>query len=114
MPRLLICLGLLAILAGCAQPAPVVSVQKQNHEAALENLQDGSSIEKAVVIQEKTESEGIPAESAWLSNQYPGYKITSQTMIHKNEKSYDILHIRTKEGKEKDIYFDISSFFGNF
>jgi len=75
---------------------------------------DGSSYEKAIVIQEKSEMPGVDAEYAWLKKQYPGYKMQSQKLISYNKKPYDILNIVTADGEKKAVYFDISNFYGKF
>ena len=35
-------------------------------------------------------------------------------LIEKNGKQYDRLHIRLKDGTEKDVYFDITDFYGKW
>ncbi len=75
---------------------------------------DGSSYEKAVVIQEKSEMTGVDAEYAWLRKYYPGYKFNGQSLNSHEKKSYDIISIVTADGEKKDVYFDISNFFGKF
>jgi len=37
-----------------------------------------------------------------------------QSLTHNNKKPYDILKIETVEGKEVEVYFDISNFFGKY
>ena len=75
---------------------------------------DGSSYEKAIIINEKSEGKGVSAEYAWLKENYPGYKSMGQSLSNHNGKSYDIIRIKTSGGSEKSIYFDISSFFGKW
>ena len=76
---------------------------------------DGSSPEKAIVIQEKTEGAGVDAEYAWLKKYYPGYTFIGQTLdFSKDGRPYDVMHIKTAEGKKKDVYFDISNYYGKW
>ena len=75
---------------------------------------DGSSYEKAIIINERSEGKGVTAEYAWLKANYPGYKSMGQSLNHKDGKSYDIIRIKTSGGTEKSVYFDISNFFGKF
>lgn len=77
-------------------------------------VMDGSSFEKAIVIDKKKEVEGVAAEYAWLKQNYPGYSMVKQSLSNKGKKQYDVLVIKTKEGEEKTIYFDITNFFGKF
>jgi hypothetical protein len=75
---------------------------------------DGSSFEKAIVIQEKSEMTGSKAEYQWLRENYPGYKMIMQALVNHDKKPYDILTITTADGVEKKVYFDISNYFGKF
>jgi len=78
------------------------------------SLQDGSSYENAVVIQEKSESAGVSAEYKWLQEHYPGSRTKMQALNNRNGKPYDVLTIVTANGTEQLIYFDISRFYGKF
>ncbi|MGN6181493.1 MAG: hypothetical protein ACTHNW_20085 [Mucilaginibacter sp.] len=73
---------------------------------------DGSSFDKAIVINETHERQGVDAEYIWIAKTYPGAKNNSQALVMHNNKSYDILHITTARGKAISVYFDISNFFG--
>lgn len=75
-------------------------------------INDGSSLEKAIVINVKSEIEGVLFERTWLSYNYPGYKLSLQCLSSKENKNYDIMIIETAEGINKKIHFDITSFFG--
>ena len=75
---------------------------------------DGSSYDSAVVINEVHERQGIDAEYVWVRTNYPGSRVGMQSLNNYKNKAYDILHITTKEGKDKVIYFDISKFYGHF
>ena len=77
-------------------------------------IRDGSSFEKAIIINERNESTGVHAEYEWIKNHYPGYKRGMQALTHNKNKPYDIISITTSEGKEIDVYFDISNFYGKF
>ncbi|OPX17768.1 hypothetical protein BXT86_04765 [candidate division WOR-3 bacterium 4484_100] len=72
----------------------------------------GSSFENAVKINADNSFEGIKAEYDWLEEHFPGYKFKEQALMIYQGKPYDCLTIITKDGVEKMIYFDISSFFG--
>ncbi|MCX6271894.1 MAG: hypothetical protein NTU44_11860 [Bacteroidetes bacterium] len=75
---------------------------------------EGSSFENPVVLKEKDETTGVAAEYEWLRNHYPGYTTGKQTLSVHKKKPYDIISIRTTEGKEIEVYFDISNFYGKF
>ncbi len=71
-------------------------------------VRDGSSFEKAII------AKSIPFEYAWVAEHYPGSEMIMQSSSFQKKKPYDILSIKIADGEEKDVYFDISSFFGKF
>jgi hypothetical protein len=75
---------------------------------------DGSSFEKAIIINKTNEMDGIAAEYDWIKNHYSGYINLGQELAYNKDKPYDIIKIKTAEGQCKSIYFDISAFFGKF
>jgi hypothetical protein len=75
---------------------------------------DGSSFEKAVVINKSNENDGIAAEYDWLKKNYPGYQSLGQGLSFKDKKAFDVIKIKTTDGMVKSVYFDISKFFGKF
>ena len=77
---------------------------EKNNLANLNN--DGSSYEKAVIVKNITE------EYEWIRKYYPGNSFLQQSLNFYNDKPYDILRIETIDGETKDVYFDISKFFG--
>jgi hypothetical protein len=109
-------------LVSCSTQKKSQSSFTNSSSSSVRNIQplsdqataDGSSYEKAVFIDKDDESSGVNAEYAWLKENYPGYKMISQSLEHHNGRSYDILKITTKDRAEKRIYFDISKFFGRF
>jgi hypothetical protein len=86
--------------------------QNNNKEIKTEN--DGTSFDKAIIIEEQTESKGVNAEYIWLKQHYPGYKLKNQSLSNYNKKPYDVMNIVTSEGENKNIYFDITNFYGKY
>jgi hypothetical protein len=82
--------------------------------AELNIQRDGSSFEKAIIIKERNEKTGVDAEYFWLRQNYPGYKLEGQSLVHYKHVPYDIIEIVTVTGEKKSIYFNISKFFGKF
>jgi|WetSurMetagenome_2_1015567.scaffolds.fasta_scaffold15809_4 hypothetical protein len=113
MKKLIIILLLpLFLLSSCASTArkSVASVQT----AAVDSLKDGSSFEKAILINAKNEQKGIDAEYAYILQQYPGYQLKGQRLVENKKVPYDIIDIITAGGEVKSLYFNISGFFGKF
>jgi len=66
---------------------------------------DGSSFEKAVI------ASSVRAEYKWIDRTYPESELMTQIVVYQYDKPFDVVTIKTKEGEEKDIYFDISKFY---
>jgi len=89
----------------------IVSCSTQN---ATTNNNDGSSYEKAIVIKASNEMLGVGKEYEWIKNNYPNSKPVSQSSTKYNGRYYDVIKIKTSDGQEKSIYFDINNFYGKF
>jgi len=102
------------LLVSCSSPKKTTKTihSSQRHQGPDRYSNEGFDYATAIFIDKKTESEGVPAVYKWLSEHYPGYTLIKQTAQHKENKNYDIMHIKTKEGQERYVYFDISRFFG--
>ena len=73
---------------------------------------DGTSCEQAVVVHEHSEMAGVAAEYAWLKARYPGYRRGPQGLSKCGNRPADKIQIRTQDGRELEVVFDISEFFG--
>ncbi|MFD0748528.1 hypothetical protein ACFQZS_00135 [Mucilaginibacter calamicampi] len=73
---------------------------------------DGSSFDKAIIIDEKTERAGLDAENTQLITLFPGSKRVSQRYEIYKDKQHEIVNITTTDGRETQVYFDVSSYFG--
>lgn len=82
--------------------------------AKVEGEGGGTSFADAVVINETSETTGVAAEYDWLKVHYPGYTTLKQSLVYNEGKPYDIIEIKTADGKKEKVYFDISHFFGKF
>ena len=107
--------ALLALtLAACAakqtDPAPAASAAGQTHAPTQAN--DGSSIQRAVVINENDTTRGIAAENAWIAQNLPGYRKVGQALLNEGGGIYDRIDIQAPDGSRRSVYFDIRSFFG--
>jgi hypothetical protein len=80
---------------------------------------DGSSKEKAVIINTTTSLVGIHAEYSWIENKFgtkhKDWKIMGRLHgTEDNGKSYETFHIELKDGSQVSIVFGISSFYCKF
>jgi hypothetical protein len=75
---------------------------------------DGRTVKTAVIIEGATgSSDGVPSEYAWIEANRPGAEVLGQALIQNGDKVYDLLTLRV-DGREEELYFDITGFFGNF
>ena len=79
----------------------------------------GSSMEDAIVIKAPTDGMGIAEEYTYLQQHYGqkdrDWKVEGQALLMgQGGKPYDLLTVKFKDGKVREFYFDISSFFGKF
>jgi hypothetical protein len=105
---------LVLFLGACSSPKKTIST-KEASSAEITNssvVQDGSSFDNAIILKQKRERAGVDAEYKWLAQNYPGYAKIKQSLNGKGKKYYDIITIKTKDGEVKEIYFDITNFFG--
>lgn len=77
----------------------------------------GESSTAAVIIKgAKDIVVGIAAEYYYLEMKYGrqnvNWKLISQNLLHKQDKHFDLLIIRFVDGSQKEVYFDITEFFG--
>ncbi|HNX67158.1 MAG TPA: hypothetical protein PKH02_09770 [Bacteroidales bacterium] len=114
MKKLVMLFILVSLIASCSTMKKSSDRTTGKASSGQTVAQDGSSYEKAVIIQEKSELTGVDAEYSWLKKNYPGYKVKSQAVTNHNNKPYDILTIITGNGEQKVVYFDISNFYGHF
>jgi len=79
---------------------------------------DGTSFENAVIIKAKTTSEGISKEYMFISmfygNRDKDWELIMQSLQEHNNKSFDVIEIKLKNGEVKEVFFDITNFFGKF
>jgi hypothetical protein len=74
---------------------------------------DGTSVKTAIIINgAKNEWDGVKAENKWLSVKLPGYEKISQSLFHKSNHAYDRIEVKLPNGIKRDVYFDITGFYG--
>lgn len=102
-------LGCFVMLAACASSKKSTTINKD--ASTIESSatgKDGSSKENAISVK------SIDAEYLWIRQNDPGSKVIKQALLRDGKKSYDKLTFVTSAGETKEIYFDITSFFGKF
>jgi hypothetical protein len=115
MKHIIFPLAFALVITSCSSSKKTTATEKSaaaTTAATNSSTVDGTSFEKAVVINSTSETAGVNAEYAWLKKNYPGYKTKSQRLTYHDKKPYDVISIETADGNAVDVYFDISKFFG--
>ena len=78
----------------------------------------GDSLTNAVVIKTKNHFDGVSAEKVFISRQFgregSDWFFDSQKLLFVDGKAFDLITFSLANGSMKQIYFDISEFFGKF
>ncbi|MBK6680710.1 MAG: hypothetical protein IPG53_12095 [Ignavibacteriales bacterium] len=80
---------------------------------------DGQTKETAIkIVGAENGFQGIEAEYKYLKL-FAEYleeeiKVVSQTLDHDEDKSYDIFLLQFEDGEERELWFDITDFYGNY
>ncbi len=78
----------------------------------------GSSIEDAIIINSDDPFEGISLESVYISQFYElkgeKWEILMQGLVIRDERYFDVITVREESGRERQFYFDITAFYGNY
>jgi len=86
---------------------------------------DGTSMEKAIVVNAPNEDQGVGAEYDWLAAKFGprnyAWQMNQQSTSNNDDKIYDILEVKFlkdagsyKAGTKQDFFFDITGFYGKF
>jgi len=109
--RTVVLVALCALLVACAASQPTTRGDA-SAVATTAQVRDGSSYDRAIVIQASNEFDGIAQEYRWIEKHYPGYKRGSQALAGDKGRAFDILTFTDAKGDSHTLYFDITSFFG--
>lgn len=76
----------------------------------------GSSAENAVIINATSSLVGVPEEYSYVGRMCGkkgvDYTSVTQILVNHNERNYEVLNIKMKDGSVRTFWFDITSFFG--
>ena len=73
---------------------------------------DGSSFENAIIISDCDHMEGIKQEYIEVRKRFGNYGLIRQNLMEYNNRKIDKLELRLEGGRQIDVYFDITEFFG--
>jgi hypothetical protein len=73
---------------------------------------DGSSVEQAVVVMADSEQSGVSRENEWIFAHYGKFRKTGVGLATVQQRKLDVIRVELADHSEKEIFFDITSFFG--
>lgn len=56
--------------------------------------------------------DSVREEYGWLDANFPGYRMLEQRLVAKAGRQMDVISILAADGRELDVFFDISGFIG--
>jgi hypothetical protein len=109
-------LGLaVALLAlGCAATAPHPSTRPDPVTGERRPMPATIPCDSPVVVNAANSARGVQAERRWISKYYPGWTDYRQSLQSREDRVYDILTFKDREGRDTSICFDITSWFGRW
>src|SRR5882724_9857790 len=75
--------------------------QKGKDMRVQRTIDDGTTAHKAIIVH------NISDEYAWSEHHYPDGMVVMQRVTYRDGKPFDILTLRSANGDEQDVYFDI-------
>jgi hypothetical protein len=116
MKKYISILVILSLIICCHTNKEVTADQPAKKSVVADHTGNGTSLADAVVITEKKSEQAIfVEEKAWLNEKYPGYTSISVRIVNQNangaQKIYDVEKIKTLDGAEFEVYFDVSIFY---
>jgi len=114
-PKVILVLSVI-LLAGCGT-APSSSSSATRSPSPATNATDaklGSSFDSPVVIHADGEASGVAAEHAWIRANLPGGRMLGQWLMSHGDKMFDRIQIGLPDGSVREVYFDITGYFGKF
>lgn len=99
------------MLSACQAPQPKSTVPL---DAPLTTYSggNGTTAQEAVVINANSDLAATRAEYAWLGEHVPGGKLSHQSLIHEQNRVYDVMEVNLPDGTKRSYFFDITETFG--
>jgi hypothetical protein len=73
---------------------------------------EGISSETALVVEAPNEDEGVAIEYLWIDTHLPGSAVTSQSLRDEGARVYDVLLVDPLIGGQREVWFDITGWYG--
>ena len=80
--------------------------------ASSPGIEEGASLEAAVIAPLMTEKEGVEWENRWILDHYGKFRKKTVALAGAGGRQYDVITVELADHTEKVLYFDITDFFG--
>lgn len=108
-PMLTLWLGIATLAIGPARAESSTDGTAKTTPAAGKQ---GLTPETAIpLVGYETTMAGIDAEYAYLDQTYPGWSLMQQMTLEQGDRVYDVMNIKLPGGEEREIYFDITTWY---
>ena len=112
--RVVIPLGVIFLMACHPTPGPATAPIPQTVLAPGAPGPDTISCDTPVVVNARSDEDGVREERAWLNEHYPGHSRYGQGLVMKGRRAFDVLEFTTAEGHSVSVCFDITASYGRF
>lgn len=92
-----------------ARPAAPEAVSKA---AAAPLLEEGASVEAAVLVPAADEQAGVDWENDWIYRHYGRFRKKTVALASREGRRYDVITVELGDHTERVFYFDITDFYG--
>ena len=110
-----VCLGLVAVAAGCRSAPRPPGARSQVPPASSpssRSIAEGESLEAAVLVPAGNEEDGIDWENKWIYDHYGRFRRRSGGLASSNGRRYDVITVELSDHTERVLYFDVTDFYG--
>lgn len=80
--------------------------------AAVPAVEEGATVEAAVLVEATTESAGVEWENDWIWRRYGKFRKKKVQLAGRDGRRFDVVTVELADHSEKILYFDITDFFG--
>lgn len=75
---------------------------------------DGSTADRAMIVEEEDELNAINAEYTWLLTRHPRDVIIAQNLVLEGDRAYDVFTLQRPDGETYDLHFEITESYGTW
>lgn len=95
-----------------AASIPSASAVASAPVAAALAVEEGATVEAAVLVHATTESAGVEWENDWIWRHYGKFRKKKVQLAGREGRRFDVVTVELADHSEKVLYFDITDFFG--